>query len=430
MKYNNSLSQEFGIERGVRQGSVLSPSLFLLLMDGLLDKLTEAKAGLTLDNIYVGSMAHADDVRSLTCDPSSSERQTMVIEKFLSENFLKLNTDKCDILAHSSGSSTPNITVQVGLHSLKPVTASKCLGSWWTSDLMPHKAITENIAKARRAFFAYGSIGAFHGDLNPLSARAIVEACVMPVLLFGCESWYLTDTALDVLERFQCEIGRKILRLSHFHSNVSVRTGLDWPSIRARILIRKLSYLRKLVKSDEKKLSTQIFRTFAASDTSQLTLVQQCRYLEESYNIHVTNEIVTCPESWQDINKRVLASDKLLRLEQCHQHQSLKHLSTLVPEISWLKVWDNTLDHGVRGTKAALCLFSTLCRPLFGDRMCPCCCQTIEVNLSYLQHLTTAHAELRLGSVDELLKSIAACDPIVFDIGQNLIKTVWNHPPS
>ena len=74
--------------------------------------------------------------------------------------------------------------------------------------------------------------------------------------------------------------------LSHFHSNVSVRIALDWPSIRARTLIRKLSYLRKLVKSNDEKLSTQIFRTFAGSDISQLTLVQQCRYLEESYNTH------------------------------------------------------------------------------------------------------------------------------------------------
>ena len=70
-------------------------------------------------------------------------------------------------------------------------------------------------------------------------------------------------TALDDHERLQCEMGRKILRLSHFHSNVSVRIELNWPSAQTRILIRKLSYLRKLVKYDDEKLSTQIFRAFA-----------------------------------------------------------------------------------------------------------------------------------------------------------------------
>ena len=91
------------------------------------------------------------------------------------------------------------------------------------------------------------------------------------VLLFGCETWYLTDTAVDDLEHYHCEISRKILHLSHIYSNVSVRIGLDWPSVRGRILIRKLSYLKKLVKSDDKKLS---IHTFAVSDISQLTLIQ------------------------------------------------------------------------------------------------------------------------------------------------------------
>ena len=252
----------------------------------------------------------------------------------------------------------------------------------------------------------------------------------MPVLLFGCESWYLTDTVLDYLERFQCEIGRKILHLSHFHSNVSVRIGLDWPSVRTRILIRKLSYLRKLVKNDDEKLSTQIFRAFAVFDISQLTLVQQCRYLEESYNTNVTNEILACPRSSRDIKRRVLASDKSLRLEQCHQHQLLKHLSTLDPEISWLKIWDNALDHGMRGTKAALCLFSSLCRPLFGDRMCPHCCQSVDVNLMYMQHLL--QPMLNCGWTQWMRCSIVLLPVILLYLtsGQSLIKTVWNYPPS
>ena len=71
----------------------------------------------------------------------------MVIEKFLLENFLKLKCDKCEILVHSSGNSTPDITVNVGLHSLKPVTASRCLGTWWTSDLIPHKAIAGTLLR-------------------------------------------------------------------------------------------------------------------------------------------------------------------------------------------------------------------------------------------------------------------------------------------
>jgi hypothetical protein len=62
------------------------------------------------------------------------------------------------------------------------------VGYWWSWDLSATKAVDEAIKKSRRAFFAFGAMGAFHGQLNPISARSIYEACVVPVLLFDCEN--------------------------------------------------------------------------------------------------------------------------------------------------------------------------------------------------------------------------------------------------
>ena len=48
MKLNSKLSQKFFVERGVKQGSVLSPALFLLVMDSLLRKLQSSDLGLSV----------------------------------------------------------------------------------------------------------------------------------------------------------------------------------------------------------------------------------------------------------------------------------------------------------------------------------------------------------------------------------------------
>ena len=290
VKINGCLLQEFVIEHGVRLGSVLSPHLFLLIIDSLLQRLKQANEGVMFEGIYMGSLAHADDLRSLTCDVHSSERQAAIINDFFTDNFLQLNADKCELIVHTHGESSKNISVDVGSTALEPTTASKCLGTWWTPNLTSTKAITENITNARRAFFSYGSIGVFQGELNPLSTRSVVETCVMPVLLFGSKSWYLTDAALDDLERFQCCIGKRILRLSRFHSNTNVQIGLDWPSMRARVLIRKLNYLRNFVREGGEKLSSQIFHIFAGKHVSGLTIVEQCQYLETVYATDFTGE--------------------------------------------------------------------------------------------------------------------------------------------
>ena len=57
---------------------------------------------------------------------------------------------------------------------------AKCLGYWWSGNLLTSKSIDENIQKARRAFF-YFSV--FQGDLSPLSTRSIIKTCVVPILL-------------------------------------------------------------------------------------------------------------------------------------------------------------------------------------------------------------------------------------------------------
>ena len=40
----------------------------------------------------------------------------------------------------------------------------------------------------RYAFFARGK-----GKLNPLSAKSIIECCIMPILSYGSESWILNS---------------------------------------------------------------------------------------------------------------------------------------------------------------------------------------------------------------------------------------------
>ena len=122
---NNCLSRKFIIEHGVRQGSVLTPSLFLLLIDSLLHRLIEANVGVSLEGIYVGTLAHVDDLRSLTCNPHSSEKQALIIHEFLTENILQLNADKCELIVHSSGNHFDSTSVKLGSQNLKPTTASR-----------------------------------------------------------------------------------------------------------------------------------------------------------------------------------------------------------------------------------------------------------------------------------------------------------------
>ena len=71
VKHDSLLSEPFVVGRGIKQGSVLSPSLFLVVMDILLRDLSQKSLGLSVHNLYVGSGGHADDIRTTATNKSS-----------------------------------------------------------------------------------------------------------------------------------------------------------------------------------------------------------------------------------------------------------------------------------------------------------------------------------------------------------------------
>ena len=115
----------------------------------------------------------------------------------------------------------------------------------------------------------------------------------------------------------------------------------------------------------------------------------------------------------------------MLPLKKCCHH----HWSTCMP----LPMTCHGLKSGIppwttewkeqRLSYASSC--NTLRRPLFGERICPCCNQSVGKTQIYIEHLTTAHDKLKLSSVEEVLKSIVACNSTTFDIGRYLVRTVW-----
>ena len=76
VKWGNILSSPFKVGNGVRQGGLLSPSLFSLYMDGLSRQLRECRTGCIIGNTIINHIMYADDLAIIS--PSSAGFQQLL----------------------------------------------------------------------------------------------------------------------------------------------------------------------------------------------------------------------------------------------------------------------------------------------------------------------------------------------------------------
>ena len=397
IRINNQLSEPFTVQRGVKQGSVLSPTLFLFVMDDLLKQLREEKHGLSVCRTYIGAAVHADDLRTTAASKEVLRLQAKEIARFTDDNHLKLNTSKLEVMRVSKQQKDPE-TLDIAGMEIQTTPAVKCLGVWLQSNLSASRAVHENVSKARKAFFALGNIGAFHGSLNPLSSHSIFETCIVPILLYGCETWFLDLSTIKVLENFQCEIGRRILRLPKQHSKTVVRLGLQWPSVSTRILIRKLTFLAKLLSNTDDKISGRVFTSLAMVDVYNVGLVQQCRMLEAEMNTGVLTQCLKNPTGAPTIvksrKKEILKSDLDALVSAATSHHSAKYVASVANTTSWCRLWDLALDRGVQGTRGLQTLLKVISLRIYKNSLCPSCDHSLPAHSLWFDHLCSEHPDV------------------------------------
>ena len=71
---NHALGNSFPVKCGVRQGGILSPYLFSVYMDDLIDQLRRSGYGIYMGNTFIGGILYADDIVLASCTCNSLQK--------------------------------------------------------------------------------------------------------------------------------------------------------------------------------------------------------------------------------------------------------------------------------------------------------------------------------------------------------------------
>ena len=97
VRWNTKDSAEFKVQNGVRQGAVLSPVLFSLYINDLIEILRNTGIGCHIGSIYFGIVAYADDILLLAPRRDALQRMVNISEEFMSDHKISFSTTKSSV---------------------------------------------------------------------------------------------------------------------------------------------------------------------------------------------------------------------------------------------------------------------------------------------------------------------------------------------
>ena len=266
---------------------------------------------------------------------------------------------------------------------------------WWHHDLSAKPSIDHNILKARKSFFAYGSMGVFQGDLSPLSGRLVVDTCILPILFYGAENWCLSHHSLEILDSFLGELCKRLLKLPKWYTNTPASIVIGLGSARAMCLTRKLSFLRKMCSEDHNEAVSSRTLASLSDDLDSICLIRECRdldnyFLSDFTSVILQREADTCPIQ-AVINEEILSKDRKLRLAKHEGRPDLSVVVEVEEAIGWPKLWDLALDRGPNCIHGLRNFVRIVTYPPHATSPCPLCEDKDVPRVSLLSHVIGSH---------------------------------------
>ena len=206
------IDKDVEIKRGVRQGCVLSPDLFLLYSEINMREIKDID-GIKVNGENISNVRYADDT-ALIADSESKLQHIVDRIVSTSDRFgLSLNVKKTFCMVISKKKESPKCHLVVDEQSIKQVKQFSYLGSILTSNGRCDTEIKQRIRMAKKSFRDQMNMLA-NRKIKLDTRKRILKSYVWSVLLYGCEAWNISKNMEEKLASLELWFYRRMLKVS------------------------------------------------------------------------------------------------------------------------------------------------------------------------------------------------------------------------
>ena len=192
----NTYSRWYTPRNGLRQGSVLSPILFIVYVNDILCELEATQTGVGGKPYRTPALMYVDDLQLLAASLTELEIQIQIVTNAALRKGLVLAKSKTKLLSNKK----PSTLTREILYSNLPMTTETPATSVYLGVVVNPRSstggdhITYRLGKAYAALAVMRRRGLRAGAINRAPALHILKAVILPTLLYGLETLQISES--------------------------------------------------------------------------------------------------------------------------------------------------------------------------------------------------------------------------------------------
>lgn len=256
--YNTSISKVstgvgdevwFETTTGVRQGSILSPLLFILYLDQVIHEVAKEQPVMNV-------LAYADDIAQLDSSEQDLQEHLNKWHECFTKYGLKLNIQKTEVVVLAR--SRINTNTSLNNQTIKQVSTFKYLGSTISEDgLIDHEIIARIKKFSQNVGFLYRLLK----DKNvPKKVKKIILVGILrPILLYGSETWTISKNNMKKITAADMKVVRMINGVTKMDKirNVNLCARLKIPLIAEKVKSSQLKWYGHVMRRSDDHPASQ-----------------------------------------------------------------------------------------------------------------------------------------------------------------------------
>ena len=255
---NNYTTEWFNCPVGVKQGDIMSPTLFAIFIDDLVTELKESGCGIKIDDTLLCCLLYADDLVLIAESEGDLQVLLDVVNKWCAKWRLEVNLSKTKVMhVRKANCKRSEFKFKFEGKQVDYAEKYKYLGISINEHLKFEQSVQDLCDSASRALSSIIAKMIKNGGFPLNVYQALYEACICSI----------TDYASEVIgyreylpvEKVHNRAIRAFLGLNKHAAVPGMRAEIGWMEPRARSQVKMIRMYHRLINMPDNRLTKKVF---------------------------------------------------------------------------------------------------------------------------------------------------------------------------